>query len=57
VRVYVLVSSQVHCVIEVSSTREEAEEFPAEVRQDEPELAAMLGVEAIELMEEPELAE
>jgi hypothetical protein len=43
VRVYALVSYHVQSIVEVFSTREKAEAFLAEVRSDDPELAAMLG--------------
>jgi hypothetical protein len=48
VKVYAVVSFHVQIIIEVFPTRDEAEGFIEEVREDEPELAAMLGVEAIE---------
>ena len=51
-RVYALVSYYVQSIIEVFSIREEADEFLEEVREDEPELAEMLGIEAFELGEE-----
>jgi hypothetical protein len=38
--------------MEVFSTREEAEEFLEDVRHDEPEVAEMLGIEAIEFGEQ-----
>lgn len=44
-KVYALVSYYVQSIIEVFATREAAERFLDEVRQDEPELAEMLGVE------------
>ena len=52
VPVYALVSYHVQSIIEVFSDRAAAEKFLEEVRQDEPELAEMLGVDAIELGEE-----
>jgi hypothetical protein len=49
VLVYGVVSSQTEKAIELLPTREQAEAFIAEVEADEPELAALLRVEAIEL--------
>jgi hypothetical protein len=52
VKVYAILSYQVQTVIKLFSTQEEAEVFLAELRADEPELAAMLRVEVIEVGEE-----
>ena len=47
--VYGLVSAQSEKAIELLPSREAAEAFIAKVERDEPELAALLRVEAIEL--------
>jgi hypothetical protein len=49
VKFYGVVSSQTETALELFLEREHAEEFVAEVAEDEPETAALLRVEAVEL--------
>lgn len=46
---YAVVSSDTEQAVELYPTSEAAEAMIAEVRDDEPELAALLRVEAVEL--------
>jgi hypothetical protein len=46
---YAVVNNQLESVVEFFPTREQAEQFIAEVEQDEPETATLLRVEAVEL--------
>jgi hypothetical protein len=52
VRQYAVVSAETETAVELFPSAEEAERMLAEVRADEPELAALLRVELVELGEE-----